>query len=89
MVNPIIQMLQSTNSSANPSSNIMMQAIGAMLRGESPQQFLKNLAKTNPQLQGLDLDNLDKTAEQLYAQKGEDINAAKATFRDKISSFMK
>ena len=89
MVNPIIQMLQQTSSSANPSNNIMMQAFGAMMRGESPQQFLKNLAKTNPQLQGLDLDNLDQTAEQLYAQKGQDINAAKATFRDKISSFMK
>lgn len=89
MVNPIIQMLQQTNSSANPSNNVMMQALGAMMRGESPQQFLKNLAKTNPQLQGLDLDNLDKTAEQLYAEKGEDINAAKATFRDKISNFMK
>lgn len=89
MVNPIIQMLQGTSSSANPSSNIMMQAFGAMMRGESPQQFLKNLARTNPQLQGLDLDNLDKTAEQLYAEKGQDINQAKATFRDKINSFMK
>lgn len=60
-----------------------------MMRGESPQQFLKNLARTNPQLQGLDLDNLDKTAEQLYAEKGQDINQAKASFRDKINSFMK
>ena len=87
MVNPILQML---NSSANQSSNnIMMQAIGAMLRGESPQQFLQNLAKTNPQLQGLDLNDLNKTAEQLYAEKGQDINAAKASFRDRLSNLMK
>ena len=44
---------------------MMMQAFGAMMRGESPQAFLKNLANTNPQLQGLDLDNLEGTAKAL------------------------
>ena len=87
MVNPIIQqMLQ--NSGSNPQNNIMMQAVGAMLRGESPQQFLKNLARTNPQLQGLDLDNLNKTAEDLYQKNGQDINAAKSGLMDKLNGFM-
>lgn len=85
MVNPIIQQMLSSGS---PQSNIMMQAVGAMLRGESPQQFLKNLAKTNPQLQGLDLDNLNQTAENLYKEKGQDINAAKSGLMDKISGFV-
>ena len=43
----------------------MMQAFGAMMRGESPQSFLKNLANTNPQLQGLNLDDLEGTAKAL------------------------
>lgn len=43
----------------------VMQAIGAMMRGENPQAFMKNLANTNPQLQGLDLDNLEETAKSL------------------------
>jgi len=46
-------------------NSMMMQAMGAMMRGESPQTFLKNLANTNPQLQGLDLDNLEGTAKAL------------------------
>ena len=60
-----------------------------MIRGESPQQFLQNLARTNPQLQGLDLSgDLNKTAEELYAKNGEDINSAKSSLRDKISQFI-
>ena len=66
----------------------MMQAIGAMLRGESPQQFLQNLAKTDSRLQGLDLSgNLDKTAETLYQRNGRDYNQAKSDIKNKISQF--
>jgi len=87
MQNPILQ--QMLNANQNPQSNIMMQAFGAMMRGESPQSFLQNLAKTNPQLQGLDLTNPSKAAETLYSQNGQDINAAKNSIMSKISSFMK
>lgn len=44
---------------------MMKQAMGAMMRGESPQQFMKNLANTNPQLQGLNFDDLEGTARAL------------------------
>lgn len=84
--NPILQML---GGSQNPQSNIMMQAVGAMMRGESPQSFLQNLAKSNPQLQGLDLNNPSQAAEKLYADKGQDINVAKTSIMDKVSAFMK
>ena len=77
-----------TSGNQNPQNNIMMQAIGAMLRGESPQTFLQNLAKTTPELQGLDLSDPSKTAEKLYADKGQDINAAKSSIMDKVSAFM-
>lgn len=59
------------------------------MRGEAPQSFLQNLAKTTPELQGLDLTNPNKAAESLYAQKGQDINAAKSSIMDKVSAFMK
>jgi len=85
MVNPILQML---SGSQKPQNNIMVQAVGAMMRGESPQSFLQNLAKTMPELQGLDLNNLDKTAEKLYQEKGQDINAAKSSIMEKISAFI-
>jgi hypothetical protein len=67
----------------------MMQAVGAMMRGESPQSFLQNLAKTTPELQGLDLNNPEKAAENLYAQKGQDINVAKTSIMDRVSAFIK
>ena len=83
MQNPILQML-----SGNQTSNIMMQAVGAMLRGETPQSFLQNLAKSNPELQGLDLNNPSQAAEKLYKDKGQDISAAKSSIMDKVSAFM-
>ena len=55
------------------------------MRGESPQTFMQNLAKNHPQLQGLDLNNLNKTAEDLYAQNGQDINAVKGKINQFIS----
>ena len=44
---------------------MMMQAMGAMMRGESPRDFLKGIANSNPQLQGLNLDDLEGTAKAL------------------------
>jgi len=84
MQNPILQMLN-----GNQQNNIMVQAVGAMMRGESPQSFLQNLAKTNPALQGLDLNNPSMAAEQLYKEKGQDINAARSSIMDKVNSFMR
>ena len=49
----------------NGQNNMMMQAMGAMMRGENPRSFLKNLANSNPQLQGLNLDDLEGTARSL------------------------
>ena len=56
-------------------NNIMMQAMGAMMRGENPKQFLSNLAKTNPQLQGLDFNNLEQTAKTVCDNNGIDMNS--------------
>ena len=56
-------------------SNIMMQAFGAMMRGETPQQFLRGLAQNNPALKGMDLNNLQQTAQQLCNDNGVDMNA--------------
>ena len=57
----------------NNSNNLMMQAFGAMMRGESPQTFMKNLANTNPQLQGLNLDDLEGTARTLCEKNNVDM----------------
>ena len=51
-------------------NNMLMSAIGAMMRGENPTDFLKNLARTNPQLQGMNFDDLEGTAQALCDQRG-------------------
>ena len=56
-----------------------------MIRGESPQQFLQNLAKTNPQLQGLDLSNPQQTAKELCEKNGEDFEQAKSKVMNAVS----
>ena len=81
-MNPILQMITG-NSNA---SGIMMKAFGSMIRGESPTDFLKNLAKTEPKLQGLDLDNLESTAKDLCDQRSVDMNALKSQIEEFANS---
>lgn len=59
----------------NNGASLLMQAAGAMRRGESPQAFMQRLAQTYPQLRGLDFSNLQATAQQICMQKGVDPNA--------------
>ena len=59
------------------SSSVMMQAVGAFMRGESPQTFMQNLAKTNPNLRGLDLTNINATAQKVCQEHG--VDAGKLT----------
>ena len=80
MQNPILSLLQG---SQNQNSNIMMQALGSMMRGESPKDFLRNLANTNPQLQGLNFDDLEGTAKALCDKN----NVNMDELSDKIREF--
>ena len=81
-MNPIMNLLTG-NSNA---SNIMMQAFGAMMRGESPTDFLKNLAKTEPKLQGLNLDNLEETAKAECEKRNIDMNNLKSQIEEFANS---
>lgn len=67
-------------------SNIMMQALGSMMRGESPKDFLKNLANTNPQLQGLNLDDLEGTAKALCEKNNVDMDELSNKIREFANS---
>lgn len=48
--------------------NILMQAIGAAMRGEDPHTFIQNLAAQHPQLRQYDLSNLPAAAQQVCQQ---------------------
>ena len=93
MQNPMIQALnpifQTLSQGSSNSNNVMLQAVAAMIRGESAQSFMMNLAKNEPKLKGLDLNNLNQTAESLYNSQGKDINQAKQDIVDTVNSMTK
>lgn len=70
------------------SPNILMQAMGAALRGESPQDFIQNLARTHPQLKQYDLSNLQQTAQQVCQQNGVDMQKTINQLDDITNSIM-
>ena len=53
-------------------SNMLLQAFGAMMRGESPQDFMRGLAQTRPELRGIDLNDINGAANKLCRERGVD-----------------
>lgn len=66
--------MMTSGTGASGAGDIFRQMFLAMMQGKSPQEFMKNLAKTNPQLQGLDLSNLEKTGKDLCQKNDKDPN---------------
>ena len=52
--------------------SLLMKAVGAMMRGESPQDFMRSLAQSNPSLGGIDLSNLNGEADRICRERGVD-----------------
>ena len=72
----IFNMLSGLSGGTQPNGmSILMQAVGAFLRGESAQDFIKNLANTDPRLKKVDMNDLYGSAQQLAKEQGKDINA--------------
>lgn len=69
--------------------NIFMQAVGSMMRGESPQEFMRGLANTNPKLRGLDLSDINATAQRVCQEHGVDPGELTEEIKKTISSFVK
>ena len=77
MANSLLSILSGNN-------NIMMQAIGAMMRGDSPRDFLQNLANTNPALRNIDMNDINGSAQKLCQERGVDANKLTAEIKQKI-----
>ncbi len=91
MPNPLMSILGSMTGGTGGGGlgKIMLQALGSMMRGESPVDFLQNLARTNPALQGLDLTDINGTAERLCRENGKDANKMAAEITQAISTLTK
>lgn len=68
MPNPIMSLFGGGNTS------ILLQAVGAAMRGESAQDFMSRLAQERPELKQVNLADLQGSAQKLCAQKGVDAN---------------
>ena len=68
------------------SGGIFMKAVGAFMRGESPQDFMRSLAKTNPSLGGIDLSNLNGEAERICRERGIDPDKLTEQVKSTISN---
>lgn len=66
MGNPLMSIFGGGN------NNIFLQAVGAMMRGESPKDFMRNLANSNPALRGINLDDINGSARRLCQERGVD-----------------
>ena len=80
-MNPIMNMLN-MNIGVNGAQgrNMMAMAMSAMMSGKSPQEFLKTI----PELSGMDLSNIQSTAEKLCKEKGVNIEDAKRMISSQI-----
>lgn len=87
-MNPILSFLNGGKESGGGKFlSIMLKVVRAAKNGDSPTDFLKDLAKTQPELQGLDLDDLEATAELLAKKKGKNVDALKAQAKDLIQKY--
>ena len=68
MPNPLMSLFSGGNTS------ILLQAVGAAMRGESAQDFMTRLAQERPELQRVNLADLQGSAQRLCAEKGVDAN---------------
>ena len=87
MANPLMGILGGIG--GNGSGNLFMQAVGAMMRGESPKDFMRNLANTNPAFRGLDLTDINATAQKVCREHGVDAEKLTAEITQTISSTIK
>ena len=60
---------------------MLLQAFGAMMRGESPQAFIQNLAQTRPELRGIDLNDINGSAERLCRERNVDPHKLEAQIK--------
>lgn len=87
-MNPLLQMLSGGNAAGMDGMSIVMQAVGAALRGESPQAFLKRLANQHPALKKVDFNDLMGSAEALAKENNMDINQIKSKLDDVVSPML-
>ena len=87
-MNSLLGLLGGSGESTDNGLAILLQALGAAMRGEDPHAFMKKLANTHPQLKKVNLNDLMGSAEKLAQDNGYDINDVKANVDKQIGAFV-
>lgn len=87
-MNPLLGILGMNGKSGNSKMNLFAQAIAAASRGETPEQFMTNLAKNDPRFQGIDFSNLEKAARNICDKKGVNMNDEIEKVKSEVQSSM-
>lgn len=85
-MNPLLKMLGGGGS--NIFAQLAMQAVGAYMRGETPQDFLRGLAGARPELRGIDLNDLEGSARKIAQQKGVDYETVKSQAMGELQKYL-
>ena len=83
MANSIMNFL---GSMGGGNGGLLMKAVGAMMRRESPQDFMRSLAQSNPELGGIDLGNLNGEAARICRERGVDPNKLTEQIKQTIAN---
>ncbi|MBQ7737657.1 MAG: hypothetical protein IJT62_07465 [Oscillospiraceae bacterium] len=81
MANPLMSIFSGM---AGGNNSLLMQAVGAMMRGESPQDFMRNLANSRPELRNVDLNDINGSARRICQERGVDPDKLSAEIRQKL-----
>lgn len=85
LFNSMRSSIPTTAAGAQTSPNILLQAVGAAIRGEDPHTFMQNLASQHPQLRQVDLSNLPAAAQQVCNQNGVDPNQVLSQLENQLN----
>lgn len=85
-MNPLLKMLG--GGGGNVFGQVMLQAVGAFMRGDSPQAFLQSLAG-RPEMQGVNLNDLEGSARKIAQEKGVSFESVMEQAQGIISQYKK
>ena len=83
-MNPLLNML----GGGNIFGQVMMQAVSAYMRGDTPQAFLQSLAG-RPEMQGVNLNDLEGSARKIAQEKGVSFDSVLEQAQGIISQYKK
>lgn len=87
-MNPLMQMMSGGSAGNIDFMSILMQMVGAAIRGESPQAFLKRLANQHPAMKKVNFNDLTGSAQTLAKENGMDIDDVQRKLDDIISPML-